>query len=160
MQLNKRSNLLVGYPTVLRFWLFPACENRTLAFAHASRFTELHCKRSFFFFASVVYFSSSQSLWPLMDCWEVVVMLPRWNVHYNETLTPLQNSNPPVTRGIAGKTWKTSGIYINSFLKAQGGLVVHCSERDLPWISRFARLAPSARLQAAEQTLRLLCTSF
>lgn len=46
------------------------------------------------------------------------------------------------------QTWNTPGISINSCLKAEGGLNVHCSEKDIPWINcicfspfHFARFA-------------------
>jgi len=50
---------------------------------------------------------------------------------------PLQESHTPMKFQHTGEsrrhrqTWKTSGIYINSCLKALGGLVVYCLERDL-----------------------------
>lgn len=66
------------------------------------------------------------------------------------------------------QTWNTPGISINSCLKAGGGLNVHCSERDIPWINcicfspfhfaHFALLSAAlccVHLQAARQTLFL-----
>lgn len=39
----------------------------------------------------------------MIDCWEIVVMLLRWNAHYSKILAPLRDSTMPVIRGITDR---------------------------------------------------------
>lgn len=39
----------------------------------------------------------------MIDGWEIVVMLLRWNAHYSEILAPLRNSTAPVSRGVTDR---------------------------------------------------------